>query len=76
MNEEQFMKKYGTKRTKGLLLRGVLCDMVYICKLREGKCTDEDGECGFMPLCTFRPQTDDPVRCWAEIVKTEHAING
>ena len=76
MNEQMFRNKYETIRQKGISLKTVLCDMSFYCRARNGECNKgEDDECGFLSLCAFRPLEDDPLRCWADILRTERRIN-
>lgn len=76
MNEQVFNKKYETLRLKGISLKTVLCDMTDYCRSRDGEChKGEEDECGFLPLCAFRPLEDDPIRTWADILRHERHIN-
>ena len=80
MNEKVFMRKYENIneliKNKGLPLRITLLSMSEYCKSRKGECLrGEEDECGFMPLCTYRPLVDDPLRCWAAIVRHVANIN-
>ena len=76
MVEQTFYNKYNDLRLKGISLRTVLCDMSIYCKGRSGEChRGEDDECGFLPLCSFRPLEDDPLRCFVDVLRHERRIN-